>query len=116
MRRHELLFGLTHSLPYNKDEKGFYHYKKVKQKDAIFRMVENKRISRKEWQVQDAKNGKFDSVATVNPKRFDVETRLIINLLDYFKNEPAKRPTHTHLLLKGEGMNVVILLKKRTNA
>ena len=61
------------------------------------------------------KNGKFDSVATVNPKRFDVETRLIINLLIILKTN-LQSAQHTHLLLKGEGMNVVILLKKRPNA
>ena len=59
---------------------------------------------RKKWEVR--------SVATVNPKRFDVETRLIINLLDYFKNEPAKRPTHASPVERGRNERCNIIKKK----
>jgi hypothetical protein len=34
----ELLYGLTHSLPYDADENGLYHFKKVDMKDSVFKI------------------------------------------------------------------------------
>ena len=43
----ELLYGLTHSLPYDADENGLYHFKKVDMKESVFKID------------KETKNGKY---------------------------------------------------------
>ena len=63
-------------------------------------------------EIQDPKSGKFAKVATADSKRFDVETRLILNLLNYFKNDPDDRPTNASPLERGRNERCNVIKRK----
>ena len=108
----ELLYGLTHSLPYDADENGLYHFKKVDMKDSVFKIDKET----KKWQISYSHRFKKNSKKFVTSKAFiniddeenkgkldkltkkDFEAKLAIDLLQYFKNQPDDRPTHANPL------------------
>jgi hypothetical protein len=124
----ELLYGITHSLPYDVHADGYFHYKVVEKKDVLFKiegegrrwMIEDPTSTRK-WFARSKTKGetkKWLSVSSKDPKirKMKTENRLIAHLLDYFKPDPAKRPGSASKLEHGRNKRCNLMKKKQCKA